>query len=135
MLSDFKAFVLRGNVVDLAIAVAVGAAFATLVASFTENLLMPILAIPGDTASFADLSLTVGGAELRYGAFLDAVVVFVITAAVLYFLVVRPVNRLMALRRTETEVESTTRTCPECLSSIPDAARRCAFCTSELHTA
>jgi large conductance mechanosensitive channel len=135
MLSDFKAFILRGNVVDLAIAVAVGAAFATLVASFTENLLMPVLAIPGDTASFAELSLTVSGAELRYGAFLDAVVVFVITAAVLYFLVVRPVNRLMALRRTEPEVVSTTRTCPECLSSIPDAARRCAFCTSELHAA
>jgi large conductance mechanosensitive channel len=132
MLQDFKAFILRGNVVDLAIGVAIGAAFATVIASFTENLLTPLLAIPGDAASFAELDVTVSGSRFRYGAFIDAVVAFVITAAVIFFFVVRPVNALMARRRTEPEVESTTRDCPECLSSIPLAARRCAFCTAQV---
>ena len=135
MLSDFKSFILRGNVVDLAIGVAIGAAFAAVVASFTENLLTPLLAIPGDAASFGELSFTAGGSEFRYGAFFDAIIAFVITAAVIYFLVVRPVNRLMRERRTEPEVESPTRDCPECLSSIPVAARRCAFCTAEVAAA
>jgi len=135
VLSDFKSFILRGNVVDLAIGVAIGAAFAAVVASFTENLLTPLLAIPGDAASFGELSFTAGGSEFRYGAFFDAIIAFVITAAVIYFLVVRPVNRLMRERRTEPEVESPTRDCPECLSSIPVAARRCAFCTAEVAAA
>lgn len=130
MLHDFKAFILRGNVVDLAIGVAVGAAFTAVITSFTENLLTPLLAIPGGAASFADLTFDIGGAEFRYGRFLDALIAFVITAAVLYVFVVRPVNRLMRLRRTEPDVESTTRSCPECLSAIPVAARRCAFCTA-----
>ena len=130
MLKDFKAFILRGNVIDLAVGVAIGAAFATVIASFTQNLLTPLLAIPGDKASFGDLSFTVGGSAFRYGAFIDDVVAFVLTAAALFFLVVRPVNVLMARRKTEPDVESTTRDCPECLSSIPVAARRCAFCTA-----
>ena len=130
MLRDFKAFILRGNVVDLAVGVAIGAAYTAVIASFTANLLTPLLAIPGDAASFADLHATIGGAELRYGAFLDSVISFLIIAAVLFVLVVRPVNALMARRRTEPEVDSTTRACPECLSSIPVAATRCAFCTT-----
>lgn len=130
MLKDFKAFILRGNVIDLAVGVAIGAAFATVIASFTQNLLTPLLAIPGDKASFGDLSFTVGGSVFRYGAFIDDVVAFVLIAAALFFLVVRPVNTLMARRKTEPDVESTTRDCPECLSSIPVAARRCAFCTA-----
>ena len=135
MLDDFKAFILRGNVVDLAIAVAIGVAFGAVVASFTENLLTPLLAIPGDATSFAALDLEIGGAEFRYGAFIDAVITFVITAAVIFFLIVKPVNTLMARRRTEPEVESPTRTCPECLSSIPVGARRCAFCTAAVPAA
>lgn len=135
MLKDFKAFVLRGNVVDLAIGVAIGAAFTAVVTSFTENLLTPVLAIPGDKASFAELSFTVGGSAFRYGAFIDAIIAFLIIAAVLFFFVVRPVNTLMARRKAEPEVEATTRECPECLSSIPAAARRCAFCTAPLSTA
>ena len=130
MIKDFKAFILRGNVIDLAVGVAIGAAFATVIASFTQNLLTPLLAIPGDKASFGDLSFTVGGSVFRYGAFIDDVVAFVLIAAALFFLVVRPVNVLMARRKTEPDVESTTRDCPECLSSIPVAARRCAFCTA-----
>ena len=132
MIKDFKAFVLRGNVVDLAIGVAIGAAFAAVIASFTANLLTPLLAIPGDAASFAELDFTVSGATFRYGAVFDTIVSFLITAAVIFFFVVRPVNSLMARRKTEPEVESTTRECPECLSSIPLEARRCAFCTSEV---
>jgi large conductance mechanosensitive channel len=129
-LRDFKAFILRGNVVDLAIGIAIGAAFTAVVTSFTKDLLTPILAIPGDAASFADLSVTVSGSEFRYGAFLDSVVSFLIIAAVLFFLVVRPVNALMNRRKTEPDVESTVRDCPECLSQIPVAATRCAFCTA-----
>jgi large conductance mechanosensitive channel len=135
VIKDFKAFILRGNVIDLAIGVAIGAAFAALVTSLTENLLTPLLAIPGDKPSFSDLSFTVSGSEFRYGAFIDDVLSFLLIAAVLFFFVVRPVNTLMARRKTEPEVESTTRDCPECLSSIPVAARRCAFCTAEVAAA
>jgi large conductance mechanosensitive channel len=132
VLGDFKAFILRGNVIDLAIGVAIGAAFTAVIASFTENLLTPLLAIPGDAASFSELDFEVSGSRFRYGAFIDSLVSFVIIAAVLFFLVVRPVNSLMARRKTEPDVESTTRECPECLSAIPVAARRCAFCTAEI---
>lgn len=130
MLKDFKAFVLRGNVVDLAVGVAIGAAFTAVVTSFTQNLLTPILAIPGGEVSFANLTFTIGGSQFRYGAFIDSIVSFLLIAAALFFLVVRPVNTLMALRKTETQITSTTRDCPECLSSIPVKAQRCAFCTT-----
>ncbi|MGH9000320.1 MAG: large conductance mechanosensitive channel protein MscL [Acidimicrobiia bacterium] len=132
MLKDFKAFVLRGNVIDLAIAVAIGVAFATVVASFTKNLLTPLLAIPGDSLTFADKNFEIGGAIFSYGAFIDSIIIFVITAAVLFFAVVRPVNVMMARRKTEPEVASTTRDCPYCLSSIPVQASRCAFCTADV---
>jgi large conductance mechanosensitive channel len=135
VLKDFKTFVLRGNVIDLAVAVAIGAAFTAVVASFTQNLLTPLLAIPGDKASFAELTFTVSGSVFRYGAVIDAIISFLLIAAALFFFVVRPINRLMARRRTEPEVESTTRECPECLSSIPRAATRCAFCTAEVAAA
>ncbi|MCA1691502.1 MAG: large conductance mechanosensitive channel protein MscL [Actinobacteria bacterium] len=132
MLQDFKAFILRGNVIDLAIGVAIGAAFTAVISSFTENLLTPFLAIPGDAASFAEMDFEVSGSRFRYGAFIDSIIGFVIVAAVLFFFVVKPVNNLMARRKTEPEVESTTRDCPECLSSIPVAATRCAFCTAKV---
>lgn len=132
MLKDFKAFVLRGNVVDLAVGVAIGAAFTAVVGSFTQNLLTPLLAIPGDVASFADLEFEIGGATFRYGAFIDSIVSLLIIAAVLFFMVVRPLNALMARRKKEPEVEPDARECPECLSSIPVAARRCAFCTVQV---
>jgi large conductance mechanosensitive channel len=135
VLNDFKAFVLRGNVIDLAVGVAIGAAFTAVVGSFTQNLLTPLLAIPGDNASFGELTFSVAGSVFRYGAFIDSLIAFVLVAAVLFFLVVRPVNTLMARRRTEPEVESTTRECPECLSSIPRQARRCAFCTAKIAAA
>ncbi len=129
MLQEFKQFVLRGNVIDLAVAVVIGAAFGAVVDSFVEDMLTPLISIPGET-NFAELTATVRESEFRYGEFLNALISFVLIAAAVYFFVVVPLNKLMARRKTEPEVESTTRQCPECLSSIPLAARRCAFCTA-----
>ena len=143
MLKDFKAFILRGNVVDLAVGVVIGAAFTTVVTAFTTGVMSPLVGLFGN-ANFDTLDACikgpcevaadgkVTGSVLQYGRVLTALVTFLITAVVVYFFVVRPVNALMARRRTEPDVESPTRECPECLSSIPVAARRCAFCTVEL---
>lgn len=128
-LEEFKGFVLRGNVVELAVAVAIGAAFGSVVTSFTENLLTPLLAIPGTAADFGDLTFTLGGSVFAYGLVVNAVISFVLTAAVIFFAVVRPLNRL-ADRRRRPAPEPATRDCPECLSTIPKAARRCPACTS-----
>jgi len=131
MLKDFKAFVLRGNVVDLAVGVVIGAAFGTVVSSFVKNLLTPLIAIPG-TANFSSLHVTVRHSVFNYGQFINDIVSFVMIAAAVFFLVVRPINKLMARRRTEVTPDAATRDCPECLSSVPVAARRCAFCTAEI---
>lgn len=129
MIKDFKAFLLRGNVVDLAVAVVIGAAFGTVIASFVENLLTPLIAIPGET-DFSDLRFTIGGGVFSYGEFLNDFLAFLLIAAAIFFFVVKPINALMARSKTGTEVESSTKQCPECLSSIPTGARRCAFCTA-----
>ena len=131
MLKDFKAFVLRGNVVDLAVAVVIGTAFGAVVTAFVEGLLTPLLAIPGET-NFGDLSFEIGGGTFAYGAVLDAIIAFLLIAAAVYFFVVRPVNALMARRKTEPDVESTTKDCAHCLSSIPVGASVCAFCTRDV---
>jgi large conductance mechanosensitive channel len=132
MLKDFKAFILRGNVVDLAIGVAIGAAFASVIGAFTTGIITPLLAIPGDAASFSQHAFTISGARFAWGSVVDALIQFLITAVLLFFLVVVPVNKLMSRRKTEPEVESTTKDCPRCLSSVPVAATRCAFCTSDI---
>jgi large conductance mechanosensitive channel len=129
MLKDFKAFLLRGNVVDLAVAVVIGAAFGTVVAALVRDIITPIVGIPG-SADFSSLTFTINGSVFRYGDFINALISFVSIAGAVFFFVVRPVNALMARHRTEPDVEHTTRDCPECLSSIPMAARRCAFCTA-----
>ena len=131
MFKDFKAFILRGNVVDLAVGVVIGAAFGTVIASLVTDVFTPLLSIPGET-NFSSLTLKVGGGVIAYGNFLNAVIAFVTIAAAVFFFVVRPVNILMARRKTEPDVESTTRECPWCLSSIPTGARACAFCTREV---
>jgi large conductance mechanosensitive channel len=131
MLRDFKAFLLRGNVVDLAVAVVIGAAFGAVVTALVKDLLTPLLAIPGKT-DFSSLSLTINHSQFLYGDFINVFISFVSIAAAVFFFVVKPVNALMARRKTEPDVDSTTRECPECLSSIPSAARRCAFCTAEV---
>ena len=134
-LKEFRDFVLRGNLVDLAVAFVLGLAFVQVVGTFTD-MVINLIAIPGkEGPGFAAWDFSIGGGVFRYGAFLQTVLNFLIVAAILFFFVVRPVNALMARRKTEPEVDSMTRECPECLSSIPVAARRCPFCTSPVAAA
>jgi len=131
MLKDFKAFILRGNVVDLAVGVVIGAAFATVVTALVEGIFTPLLAIPGKT-NFGDLSFKVGGGVFLYGAVINALISFLVIAFAVFFFVVKPVNALMARRKTEPDVESITKECDFCLSSVPVRAIVCAFCTREI---
>jgi large conductance mechanosensitive channel len=134
MLRDFKAFILRGNVVDLAVGVVVGAAFGAVVTSLVKDVLTPLLAIPGST-NFSKLTWTISDSEIFYGNFINALISFLLIAAGVFFLVVRPVNVLMSRRKTEPDVESSTVECPHCRSSIPRAASVCAFCTRDVAAA
>jgi large conductance mechanosensitive channel len=131
VLQEFKAVILRGNMLDLAVAVVIGAAFGVVVASLVANIITPIIAIPGDAPDFSSLEATVAGSRIRYGQFLNDLISFVLVAAAVFFLVIKPVNALMAAHKTEPDVTAPTKNCPECLSSIPEGARRCAFCTAE----
>ncbi|MGI8773442.1 MAG: large conductance mechanosensitive channel protein MscL [Actinomycetota bacterium] len=135
MLKEFRTFVLRGNVVDLAVAVVIGAAFGALVTSLVENVLTPVIALPG-SADFGSLSIEAGPAgpegDIFYGRFLNSLLSFLLIAAAVFFFVVKPVNTLMNRFKTEPEVTSSTKSCPHCLSSIPAAAERCAFCTQQV---
>ncbi len=130
MFKGFRDFLLRGNVIDLAVAVLIGATFNAVVTSFTENLLTPLLAAFIAQPDFSKITFTVNGSVFGIGAFLNALVSFLITAAVIYFLIIAPMNRIMDRVRPAAPV--TTRKCPECLSEIPLSARRCAFCTVEV---
>ena len=134
ILKDFQQFLLRGNVVDLAVGVVVGVAFAAVVTALVGDLLTPLIAAIFGSHDFSSLTFTINGSRFLYGAFINALIAFATIAAVVFFFVVQPVNALMARRRTEPPVDATTRQCPECLSEIPIAARRCAFCTSEVAT-
>jgi large conductance mechanosensitive channel len=131
VLKDFKTFLLRGNVVDLAVAVVIGAAFGAVVTALVRDLLTPLIAIPGKT-DFSKLHFTIRESRFFYGDFINVLISFVSISAAVFFFVVKPLNALMARRKTEPDVESLTRECPECLSNIPAAARRCAFCTAEV---
>jgi large conductance mechanosensitive channel len=131
MLKGFRQFVLRGNVLDLAVAVVIGAAFGTVVTALVKDLITPLLAAIVGKPDFSAIVFTVNGSRFPIGDFINAVVAFVLIAAAIYFLVIVPVNALMArIRRGETPPDPTTKRCPECLSEVPIAARRCAFCTS-----
>jgi large conductance mechanosensitive channel len=131
-LNEFKAFVLRGNVVDLAVGIVVGAAFGTVVSAFVKDFITPLIAVPGRRPDFSALYFMVNGSKFMYGDFVNTVVSFLIIAAVIFFFVVRPVNTLMARRKHELPPDPTSRDCPYCLSSIPLKATRCAYCTSEV---
>ena len=131
MLKDFKAFLLRGNVVDLAVAVVIGAAFGAVVTALVKDLITPLIAIPGKS-DFSTLHFTISNSVFAYGDFINVFISFLSIAGAVFFFVVKPVNALMARRKTEPDVDSTVRACPDCLSSIPSAARRCAFCTAEV---
>ncbi len=132
MLREFRSFILRGNLVDLAVAVVIGTAFTAVVAAFVKDIITPLIAAVGGKANFGNLAFTINDSRFAYGDFLNALVTFLVVAAVMFFLVIKPVNVLLDQLRTEPEVESPTRGCPECLSQIPRAASRCAFCTSEV---
>ena len=131
-MKDFRDFLLRGNLVDVAVGFVIGLAFAAVVTAFVADLVTPLIAAIAGKPSFGDLSFTINGSHFLYGAFLNAFLTFLLIAAVLFFLVVKPVNAMMARRRTETPVGEPTRACPQCLSEIPIAAARCAFCTQEV---
>jgi large conductance mechanosensitive channel len=134
-MKDFRDFLLRGNLVDMAVGIVIGLAFAAVVTAFVGDLITPLIAAIFGSHDFGFLTFTINHSTFHYGDFLNALISFVVIAAVLFFLVIKPVNRLMALRRTEPPVAATTRECPECLSEIPLAARRCAFCTAQLSPA
>jgi len=131
-MGGFKKFLLRGNVVDLAVAVVIGVAFGAVVTAFVAAFITPLVGIvTGAAGDFTEKTFTASGATFPYGLFVQALLSFVIIVAVVYFLVVKPINRLMEKYKTEPEVASTTKPCDECLSNIPLGATRCAFCTVE----
>lgn len=133
MLRDFKEFLLRGNVVDLAIAVVIGAAFGAVVTALVKDLITPLIAAIGGQPNFSALSFTINKSHFLYGDFINAIIAFIVIAAVVFFFVVVPLNKLIERsQRQATTPDPTTRKCPECLSEIPMEARRCAYCTAEV---
>jgi len=133
MLKGFRQFMLRGNVVDLAVAVVIGGAFGAVVTALVKDLITPLLAAVGGKPDFSAIVFTVNGSKFLIGDFINAIVSFVMIGAAIYFFVVTPVNALQArINRGEAPPDPTTKKCPECLSEVPIAAKRCAFCTSPL---
>jgi large conductance mechanosensitive channel len=130
MLKDFRDFVMRGNVVDLAVGVVIGAAFGALVTALVTDFFTPLIAAIIGKPDFGDLHFTINGSKFLYGDFLNKLIAFGSIATVIFFFVVKPLNALMSRFKTEPDLATPTRECPECLSAIPTAARRCAFCTA-----
>lgn len=130
-IDEFKAFIMRGNVLDLAVAVVIGAAFTNIVNSLVENIITPIIAAIGGQPDFSALTFTINNSVFRYGAFLNAMISFLIIALVVFFLIVKPMNTLMARIAPPKPAEEPA-LCPECLSAIPAEANRCPNCTSWL---
>ncbi len=129
VVKGFREFILRGNVVGLAVAFVIGGAFGLLVQGFVKDIINPLIAIPGSGQDLSGYTFTIGHGTFRYGDFVSLLIAFVVVAAAVYFGLVLPMQKLEA-RRAAPPDASTTRECPECLSNIPRAARRCAFCTS-----
>ncbi len=132
MLKGFKQFILRGNVVDLAVGVVIGAAFGNLVTALVKDILTPFIAVIAQVPDFSGLMFTVRGSQFLYGDFLNVLISFLLVAASIYFFVVTPMNTLVSRMRKEDPVDPTTKKCPECLSEIPSEAKRCAFCGESL---
>jgi large conductance mechanosensitive channel len=136
MLQGFKKFLFRGNVVDLSVAVVIGAAFGAVVTSLVANIFTPLIAAIAGKPDFSNFSVTINNSKIMYGSFLNALISFIMIAAAVYFFIVGPMNAYMARRnRGQAPPDPTTKKCPECLSEIPIAAKRCAFCTSNVGTA
>ena len=127
-MKGFRSFLVQGNVIELAVAFVIGTAFASVVMAFVADIVNPLIAIPGGKPNFDAYSLTVNGSQIKYGTFITALIAFVLVAAAVYFIFVLPYTRLK--ERRAAPAAATTRQCPECLSDIPVAARRCAFCTA-----
>jgi large conductance mechanosensitive channel len=132
LFTDFKKFLLRGNVVDLAVAVVIGTAFTAVVKALVADIVTPIVAAIFGQPNFGDLSFTINGSHFAYGDFLNNVLAFITVAAAVFFLIVAPINALMARRAKEVPDE---RECPECTRAIPVKARRCPECTAEIEPA
>lgn len=132
MLKGFKQFILRGNVVDLAVGVVIGAAFTSIVNSLVKDLLTPFIAAIFKQPDFSGLFFTINHSKFMVGNFINALISFLIVSAAVYFLVVTPINTLISKARKEAPTDPTTKKCPECLSEISKDAKRCAFCTSQL---
>jgi large conductance mechanosensitive channel len=131
MFRGFRQFLMRGNVIDLAVAVVIGAAFGAVVTALVKDLITPLIAAIGGKPDFSAIVFTVNGSKFLIGDFINAIVSFLMIGAAIYFFVVAPMNALMArIHRGEATPDPTTKKCPECLSEIPIAARRCAFCTT-----
>lgn len=130
-MTGFREFILRGNLVDLAVAVVIGAAFGAVVAALVADLITPLIGAIGGKPDFSALSFTINDSKFLYGDFINALLTFVIIAAVVYFFVIKPVAALLE-RLTPKQEVGEQRSCPECLSDIPVAARRCSFCTAEV---
>ena len=133
MLKGFREFIMRGNVVDLAVAVVVGAAFGNIVTGFVKDLLTPLIAAIAGKPDFSAIAFSINGSKFLIGDFINQLVSFVLIAGGVYFFVVLPLNTLITrIRRGEGAPDPTTKICPECLSDVKIAAKRCAFCTSAL---
>lgn len=131
MFKGFKQFIFRGNVIDLAVAVVMGAAFGAVVTAFVKDLLTPLIAAIFGKPDFSNLKVTVNNSTFMYGDFINALISFLLIGIAVYFFVVAPMNALVArMRRGEKAPDPTSKKCPECMSEIPIAARRCAFCTT-----
>jgi large conductance mechanosensitive channel len=134
VISGFRDFVMRGNVVELAVAVVIGAAFGAVINSFVADVLTPLLGLVG-VPDFSTAAVQVGDAQVRYGLFLNALIAFLLVALAIYLFVVSPMNALEARRQRGQEASPTSKTCTECASEIPVAARRCPMCTQPQHSA
>jgi large conductance mechanosensitive channel len=133
-MSGLRKFLLRGNVVDLAVAVVIGAAFGTVVQALVKSFITPLIGAFGGVPDFSALAFTINNSRFAVGEFINALLSFLIIAVVVYYFVVLPVEKLMERYKSEEPVAPKTRECPECLSKVPQAARRCAFCTAEIGT-
>ncbi len=132
-MKGFRQFILRGNVLDLAVAVVMGAAFGAVVTGLVKDLLTPLIAAIVGKPDFSNIAFTINGSKFAIGDFINALISFLLIGAAVYFFVVLPVNTLIArIKKGEAPPDPTTKKCPECLSDIPIAARRCAFCTTPL---
>jgi large conductance mechanosensitive channel len=133
MFKEFRKFIMRGNVVDLAVAVVVGAAFNSVVQGIVKDLITPLIAAIGGQHDFSRLAFTINGSKFLYGDVINLIISFMVIAAVIFFLVVQPLNKLQGLaNKRKAPEEPTERQCPECLSDIPKAASRCKFCTAKV---